>query len=228
MGGAVCVTTDQEIDFLVEETTISCVGGMSLCPLLTNGTRTICSVLRRWTLVSYVVLLGVCTIASPLCGDDGHRQISSMLVGGFPRPDLIVRFADSEDPSVRADAARAMGVWHEHVPDAMKLLRRLAHDDQRTVSLAAFEAAGAIGSRESLQAISGALDRSWSPTEAAKIVDALDTHSLRHYWKHSHLFGVHEQVSELAKMAERHHDLTLLLQVVTPMIEQDCVDTFGC
>ncbi|PHQ36508.1 c-type cytochrome [Rhodopirellula bahusiensis] len=136
------------------------------------------------------------------------------------RPDLILQSLASPESPVRREALIDLGRCYAKnpslIPGAIQLLRRSANDPAFDVSLAAVEAAGLMGTAESFLAIADVLRAPHTPAEAAKILDAIDSPSLRPFWKSSDPYRVSNFIDNLNQKAQRQHTLADLEAITIP------------
>ncbi|KLU01534.1 putative transmembrane protein [Rhodopirellula islandica] len=136
------------------------------------------------------------------------------------RPDRILQALESADSSVRCDAVLDLGRCHaKHpnlIPGAIESLRRSANDPSFDVALASVQSAGLVGSFQAFGAITDALRRPLSATQAGLILDAIDAPTLRPFWKTSDPFRVSAPLAELRSIATREHTLEALAAISIP------------
>lgn len=75
-----------------------------------------------------------------------------------PRPKLLARLLNAEDPRVRAYGARVVGDWQAALPDALALLEKAIHDNHPRVRLEAVVAASYVPKSASVEVAVQALD----------------------------------------------------------------------
>lgn len=170
----------------------------------------LCRVRKRSKQQACILLL-ICFLAS-----HAHAGTASELQEAIGknrvRVDLVLQGADADDATTRRLAATAIGKWHQHVPGAIVCLRRLAHDRDASVAVAAVVAAANIGTHEAVACAVDTINRlgnlpdtEITPVQAGRLADALDQPSVRPFWRESDQFGIRRAVAELSKLAVRTH-----------------------
>jgi plastocyanin len=96
---------------------------------------------------------------------------------------LLKELMACEEPRARAAATQQLRHWHAQIPEAHQLLRARANDDSGLVRMEAVIAASYIGTRESLDAILGVLDRPAGTHLKYAIRTSLDSAALSRHWK---------------------------------------------
>lgn len=136
----------------------------------------------------------------------------------MPRPDLVPDAIDDVDPATRRDAIAGLVRWRSHVPGAMALLRRAAHDPDASVASAAIIAAAEIATWDSLSAVASAIvDRNdWSIDQRTAVLDALDTPPVRPFWQTDDVFGWRPWITATSATRNRPHELAVLLATPIP------------
>ena len=76
-----------------------------------------------------------------------------------PRPELLAKLLAAEDPRVRAYGARTVGMWGEHLPDALERLRASVRDANARVRLESVVAASYVPSADAIEVVAAALDQ---------------------------------------------------------------------
>ncbi|CAD72253.1 MAG TPA: heme-binding protein [Rhodopirellula baltica] len=174
--------------------------------------------LIQFTAAMLFVLLG--GIHQSWCDEPRRTSTTKSNRPKLLRPDLILQSLESPDVSVRRQAVLDLSQCHaKHpnlVPGAMQLLRRSANDSAFDVVIASIEAAATIGDLESFGAVAEVLRGDHTPSEAGRILDAIDVPSLRPFWKSSDPFRVADAAKSLQQKATRQHSVASLAKIKIP------------
>lgn len=177
--------------------------------------------IRCWFVLAFVA------VASPSPGHTGDclSQLQVALTKRLPRPDLVLNALESSNAELRQQAAQGIGRWSDHVPGAMECLRRLAHDEDSSVAVAAIESASQIGSRQSFVAIADSLSRDFNADQVARVADAMDTRAFRLYWKRSDEFALRGRIVDLIGRRSQSHRADELARLVFPTATRSIIES---
>lgn len=118
--------------------------------------------------------------------DFRHHQVEALWTYrtiGAVNSALLVELLNCDHPPARAAAAQQLRYWPDQLPDAAAQLRARANDENALVRLEAVIAASYMGTRDALEAISGALDRPAGAHLKYAIRSALGSEALSRHWK---------------------------------------------
>lgn len=142
-----------------------------------------------------------------------HHQVEAIWAYrgiGESRPDLLVDVLQSDEAMARAAATRQLRYWHEDLGDkAIPLLAKAANDENGIVRLEAANAASYLGSKESLEAILGALDHPMGNHLKYAMQCALGSEALSRHWKGNEAFlADHPKLTEFTQSWAKHSKIT--------------------